>query len=97
MESMVESVYNSYKIIVVILRNFIKSNYCSYEFDIVKYWFLNRKDECFIMIRIDKEDCYKFFWVFWKRIFIDYFNLLERFFWENKLFRFFNVLDGFGD
>ena len=96
-ESMEESVYNSYKIIAVLSSNFLKSNYCSYELNIAKYRLLNRKDDCLIMIRIDKEDCRKLPRALRKRTFIDYSNSLERPLWENKLLRFLNVSDGSGD
>ena len=96
-ESMAESVYNSYKIIAVLSSNFLKSNYCSYELDIAKYRLLNKKDDCLIMIRIDKEDCRKLPRALRKRTFIDYSNSLERPLWENKLLRFLNVSDGSGD
>ena len=96
-ESMAESVYNSYKIIAVLSSSFLKSNYCSYELNIAKYRLLNRKDDCLIMIRIDKEDCRKLPRALRKRTFIDYSNSIERPLWENKLLRFLNVSDYSGD
>ena len=96
-ESMAESVYNSYKIIAVLSSSFLKSNYCSYELNIAKYRLLNRKDDCLIMIRIDKEDCRKLPRALRKRTFIDYSNSLERPLWETKLLRFLNVSDYSGD
>ena len=90
---MAESVYNSYKIIAVLSSNFLKSNYCSYELNIAKYRLLNRKDDCLIMIRLDKEDCRKLPRVLRKRTFIDYSNSIERPLWEDKLLRFLNVPD----
>ena len=96
-ESMAESVYNSYKIIAVLSSNFLKSNYCSYELNIAKYRLLNRKDDCLIMIRLDKEDCRKLPRVLRKRTFIDYSNSLERPLWEDKLLRFLKVPDDSSD
>lgn len=96
-ESMAESVYNSYKIIAVLSSNFLKSNYCSYELNIAKYRLLNRKDDCLIMIRLDKEDCHKLPRVLRKRTFIDYSNSLERPLWEDKLLRFLKVPDDSSD
>ena len=96
-ESMAESVYSSYKIIAVLSSNFLKSNYCSYELNIAKYRLLDRKDDCLIMIRIDKEDCRKLPRALRKRTFIDYSNSLERPLWENKLLRFLDVSDDSAD
>ena len=91
-ECMAESVYNSNKIIAVLSRNFLKSNYCSYELNIAKYRLLNRKDDSLVIIRIDKEsECRKLPRELRKRNFIDYSNSLERPQWENRLLRFLNV------
>ena len=54
---------------------------------------LKKKDDCLIMIRIDKEDCDFLPPELRKRNFIDYSNSLERPLWEEKLLRFLNVPD----
>ena len=90
-ESMAESVYNSHKIIAVLSRHFLKSNYCNYELNIAKYRLLNKRDDSLIIIRIDKEDCRKLPRELRKRNFIDYSNSLEKPLWERKLLAFLNV------
>ena len=92
-ESMAESVYNSYKIIAVLSRHFLKSNYCSYELNIATYRLINKKDDSLIIIRIDKEDCRKLPRELRKRNFIDYSNCFEKPLWESKLLRFLNLQD----
>ncbi|XP_078348226.1 uncharacterized protein LOC144633258 isoform X2 [Oculina patagonica] len=93
-DSMAESVYKSYKIIAVLSNNFLKSNFCNYELDLAKYRLLNRRDDSLIIIRIDKTDYNKLPRELRKRNFIDYSNLLERPFWEEKLLKFLNVSNG---
>ena len=92
-ETMAETVYKSYKIIAVLSSNFLKSNYCNYELTLAKYRLLKKGDDSLIMIRIDEADSTKLPKELRKRNFIDYCNLLERPFWEEKLLKF---LD-FGD
>jgi len=90
-DSMAESVYKSYKIIAVFSSNFVKSNYCSYELNIAKYRLLNRGDNSLIMIRIDEADSKNLPRELRKRNFIDYYNPLERPFWEDKVLKFLDV------
>ena len=90
-DSMAECVYKSFKIIAVLSNNFFDSNYCSYELNIAKYRLLNARDDSLIMIRIDNVDREKLPRKLQKRSFIDYFNPLERPFWEKKLLKFLNA------
>lgn len=90
-DSMADSVYKSYKIIAVLSSNFLNSNYCRYELDLAKYRLLNKRDDSLIMIRIDKTDYNKLPRELRKRNFIDYSNLLEKPFWEEKLVKFMDV------
>ncbi|XP_073246950.1 uncharacterized protein [Porites lutea] len=88
---MAETVYKSYKIIAVLSSNFLKSNYCNYELNLAKYRLVHRADNSLIMIRIDDADSKKLPRTLRKRNFIDYCNVLERPFWEEKLLRFLDV------
>ena len=94
---MAETVYKSYKIIAVLSSNFLKSNYCNYELNLAKYRLVHRADNSLIMIRIDDADSKKLPRTLRKRNFIDYCNVLERPFWEEKLLRFLNVQNEDGD
>ncbi|XP_068760700.1 uncharacterized protein [Montipora capricornis] len=87
-DSMAECVYKSFKIIAVLSNNFFNSNYCSHELNIAKYRLLNAMDDSLIMVRIDNVDREKLPRKLQKRSFIDYFNPLERPFWEKKLLTF---------
>ena len=89
-DSMVESVYNSYKIIAVFSSNFLQSNYCIHELDLAQYRLLNRRDDSLIIIRIDKTDPSKLPPALQKRNFIDYSDTLERPFWKGRLLKFLN-------
>ena len=90
---MAETVYKSYKIIAVLSSNFLKSNYCNYELTLAKYRLLKKGDDSLIMIRIDEADSTKLPKELRKRNFIDYCNLLERPFWEEKLLKFLDFED----
>ena len=94
---MAETVYKSYKIIAVLSSNFLKSNYCNYELNLAKYRLVHRADNSLIMIRIDDADSKKLPRTLRKRNFIDYCNVLERPFWEEKLLRFLDVQNEDGD
>ena len=90
LESMAESVENSYKIIAVFSGNFLQSNYCIHELDLALRRLLNRRDDSLIVIRIDKTDPSKLPSALQKRNFIDYSDVLERPFWKGRLLKFLN-------
>lgn len=90
-DSMAESVYASYKIIAVFSSNFIQSKYCKYELDLAKYRLLNKRDNCLIIVRIDKTDFKTLPRELQCRNCIDYADLTERRFWKRKLLKFLNV------
>ena len=89
-ESMAESVYNSYKIIAVFSSSFLQSGYCRHELDLAQYRLLNKRDDSLIIIRIDKTDPSKLPPALQKRNFIDYSDVLERPFWKGRLLKFLN-------
>lgn len=93
--NMVESVYNSYKVIVVFFKNLVGSNYCIYELDFVKYCFFKERDDSLVVMRIDKMDCEMFFWGLKKWSIIDYVNFLEKFFWKSKFIKFLDIFKDF--
>lgn len=88
LDSMAESVYNSFKIIAVFSSNFLRSNYTRHELDLAQYRLLNRRDDSLIIIRIDKTDPNNLPHALRKRNFIDYADALERPFWKTKLLKF---------
>ena len=88
---MADSVYNSYKVIVVFSTIFLQSNYCSHELDLAKYRLLKERDGCLAIIRIDKTDYKKLPRGLKKRSFIDYASVLERPFWKSKLIKFLDI------
>lgn len=90
MDSMADSIYNSYKIIAVFSSNFLQSNYCMHELDLAQYRLLNQRDDCLIIIRIDKTDPSRLPRELRKRNFIDYSDALERPFWKSRLLKFLN-------
>ena len=90
LDSMAESVYNSYKIIAVFSSNFLQSKYCNHELNLAQYRLLNRRDDSLIIIRIDKTDPSKLPHALQKRNFIDYSDALERPFWKDRLLKFLN-------
>ena len=90
MDSMAESVYNSYKIIAVLSSNFLQSKYCHHELQLAQYRLLNQRDDSLIIIRIDKTDPSSLPRELRKRNFIDYADALERPFWKSRLLKFLN-------
>ena len=93
MDSMADSVYNSYKIIAVLSSNFLKSKYCNHELDLAKYRRLNKQDDCLVIIRIDQTDCNKLPEDLKMLSLIDYVNIIERPFWKAKLLKFLEAPD----
>lgn len=90
-ESMAESVSCSHKIIAVYSSNFLQSKYCNYELELARYRLLDKRDNCLIVIRIDKSKFDDLPRELRGRSCIDYADLTERQFWKRKLLKFLDV------
>ncbi|XP_078348231.1 uncharacterized protein LOC144633261 isoform X2 [Oculina patagonica] len=90
-ESMAESVHRSFKIIAVYSQNFVNSDYCTYELNLVNYRLLNKNDNCLVVFRIDGTDFNKLPQGIHERSVIDYHSVAERHFWVRRLLRFLEV------
>lgn len=85
---MVESVYLSCKVLVVMLKNYMESKFCWGEFEMVLYWSKIGWDGLLFVVIIDGIRKKKMFKVLRESIFVDYYFDMGNF-WEKKLMWFF--------
>ena len=91
LESMAESVHNSFKIIAVYSKNFQGSNYCKYELQLAEYRQVTQGDNCLVIIRIDETEFNMLPQRLQGRTVIDYSTRLERPFMMRRLLQFLQV------
>lgn len=90
-ETMSESVYASYKNIVVYSKNFLKSTNCCYELEQAEQRLLSENDNSLVIIRIDDADLQELPRTLQNRSVIDYDSNHEKPYWEKKLLQFLKV------
>ncbi|XP_022806808.1 toll-like receptor 2 [Stylophora pistillata] len=88
---MSDSVYRSYKNIVVYSWNFLNSRFCGYELNLAKQRLLSRNDDSLVIIRIDDADLGLLPEDLQTRSVIDYGSDRERTHWKRKLLEFLGI------
>ena len=88
---MSESVYKSYKNIIVLSRKFLNGPFCRFELDQAKQRLLNRNDDSLVIIRIDDVDLGSLPEDLRERSVIDYESNHEKPHWKRKLLEFLGV------
>lgn len=86
-----ESVYKSYKNVVVFSRKFLNSQFCEYELNQARKWLLDRNDDSLVIIRIDDVDLGSLPEDLRERSVIDYGSNHEKPHWKRKLLEFLGV------
>ena len=89
-ENMADSVYNSYKVVVLFSNNFLTSQFAEFEMRLAIHRMVERRDNCLVVIRIDDVDWARLPYEVITKSFIDYNSFLERPFWKDRLTKFFN-------
>ena len=85
-ETIVRSVYNSFKIIAVLSENFINSDPCKYEMHQAQQRLLTHGDDCLIVIKYDGVNVTEVLAdSLLQRSYIDYTSIWDRSRWESKL------------
>ena len=85
MESIVESVYSSFKIIAVVSSNFNESSACNYEIQHAVKRLVDKRDDCLIVIKFDEEGVGSLPNTILDRSYIDFTNPNDRSTWESRL------------
>ena len=84
-QSIVESVYNSFKIIAVVSSNFIESTDCDFEMQHTIKRLMDKRDDCLIVIKFDEEGVESLPNTILDRSYIDFTNPNDRSTWESRL------------
>lgn len=92
-DMMSDSVYESYKNVVVYSRNFLNSHFCKFELNQAKHRLLRNKDDSLVIIRKDDVDLGSLPKDLRTRSVIDYGSDRERPHWERKLCKFLKTPD----
>ena len=87
LESMVEGVYKSRKVMAVWSKNYATSKYCKQELDYALQRSFDRSDSAVIVIRIDPTDKKQLPKALRARTFLDYADRVEREGWEKRLIK----------
>ena len=88
---MAECVNKSYKVIALFSTNSVKSNYFHYELDLAIGRLVEKRDQCVVVIRIDNVDSGLLPSELKKRTFVDYYDILQRPFWKQRLLELFDL------
>lgn len=84
--TIVNSVYNSFKIIAVVSENFVNSDACTYEMHQAQHRLMTHGDDCLIVIKYDAVNVAEVFSdPLLQRSFIDYTSIWDRSRWESRL------------
>ena len=84
--TIVQSVYNSFKIIAVVSKNFKNSPPCQYEMNQAQQRLMTHADDCLIVIKIDDVNVAEVLGEpLLERSYIDYTSIWDRFWCESKL------------
>lgn len=86
-----DSVYKSYKNVVVFSSKFLNGRYCRYELDQAKQRLLERNDDSLVILRIDDVDLGSLPEDLRERSVIDYGSNHEKPHWKKKLLEFLGV------
>ena len=85
-ETIVTSVYNSFKIIAVLSENFINSESCEYEMHQAQHRLMTQGDDCLIVIKYDGVNVTEVLSEpLLERSYIDYTSAWDRSRWESRL------------
>ncbi|XP_073246948.1 uncharacterized protein [Porites lutea] len=84
-ESIVESVYNSFKIIAVVSSHFVSSNTCDFELKHAMTRLMTNRDDCLIVIKFDNAGIERLPAPILDRSYIDFTRRTDRSTWESKL------------
>ena len=84
-ESIVESVYNSFKIIAVVSSHFMSSNTCDFELQHAMTRLMANRDDCLIVIKFDNAGIERLPAPILDRSYIDFTRGTDRSTWESKL------------
>lgn len=87
-ENIVDSVYNSRKVLVIILYNYFLSYFCREELEIVLYCCIEMVDLFLLLIWVDYVDKDWLLKILWRWMFLDYVSVLERMDWEWRLLKY---------
>ena len=86
-ENIADSVYNSRKVLAVISRNYLASNFCREELEIALYRCTEMADSSLLLIRLDGVDKKNLPKTLRRRTFLDYSSTSERMDWEGRLLK----------
>ncbi|XP_022799417.1 hemicentin-1-like [Stylophora pistillata] len=86
-ENMADSVYNSRKVLAIISRNYLDSNFCREELEIAMHRSAEMADSSLLLIRLDNVDTKNLPKTLRRRTFLDYSSNLERVDWEERLLK----------
>ena len=84
-QSIVDSVYNSYKIIAVVSESFFRKENCKFEVNHAINRLMNEGDDCLIIIKYDDVDLDVHLPSLLNRSYIDLPNPTDRSTWESRL------------
>lgn len=84
-QSIVESVYNSFKIIAVVSSHFMSSNACGFELEHAMTRLMTNRDDCLIVIKFDNAGIERLPAPILDRSYIDFTRRTDRSTWESKL------------
>lgn len=84
-ESIVESVYSSFKIIAVVSSHFMQSATCDYELQQAVTRLMNKRDDCLIVVILDNEGVGNLPATILNRSYIDFTNPTDTSTWETRL------------
>ena len=90
-DCMADSVKNSYKVIALFSSNSVKSNYFHYELDLAIGRLVEKRDQSLVVIRIDNVEAALLPTELKRRCFVDYYDILERPFWKQRLLKFLDL------
>ncbi|XP_015762741.1 PREDICTED: hemicentin-1-like isoform X1 [Acropora digitifera] len=82
------SVYTSRKVLAVMSHNYMSSEFCRGELEMALYRCAKMGDPCVIVIRIDSIDLRKMPKALRNRTFLDYYDLIERKTWKERLIKY---------
>ncbi|XP_078348221.1 uncharacterized protein LOC144633255 [Oculina patagonica] len=81
-KNIVNSVYNSFKIIALVSKNFVTSNPCIYELDQAEHRLMNEHDDCLILFKFDDVEIPS---TLLNRSYIDFTKATDISTWESRL------------
>lgn len=86
-ENIADSIYNSRKVLAVISRNYLDSNFCREELEIAMHRSAEMADSSLLLIRLDGVDTKNLPKTLRRRTFLDYSSNMERVDWEERLLK----------